>query len=118
MSSVKSRLFVEYIDPPASSGGAQGAAPGGHCSGWAFALCKQRQGCPKNSDFPNLLYTALQLWIQVGGNSSLRGYRGIENLTVAAKPVIDAWITTYLTGQGQNPTADGAANLNIHTKHI
>ncbi|CAL8277031.1 unnamed protein product [Merluccius merluccius] len=104
--------LVEYIDPPKAGG------PGGRWSGWTFALRTATQGLRSNSSFPNLLYTAVQLSIQAGGDRSLRGYQGLSNLTVQARGIIDSWIAAYIgsrapagQGYGQNSRAPDGPSL-------
>lgn len=108
--------FANYIEPEATK--KEPEAAGGRWSGWTFALRQQNRARLKNSDFPNLLYAAVQLSIQAGGTASLKKYRGLEDLTVQAQPVIDSWITAYLSGQRNQQAEEGEMIQNIRTKHI
>lgn len=74
-----------------------------HWIGWGYALRTIVQGGNTIPNFANMMYCALQLQIQVGGNRSLREYRGLENVTIPLKPVIDAWIQEY---EKQHAAAD------------
>lgn len=97
--------FAEYINPEAGAAAPDEDQAGGHWAGWEFALRTKPQNNLRNPKFINVLYAAVQLFIQAGGNLTLRGYAALDNAAVPGRLVIDAWIAAYIAGGGlgQNP---------------
>ncbi|XP_065147089.1 uncharacterized protein [Paramisgurnus dabryanus] len=91
------KRFSEYINPQQPAPVAQGAAAGGHWTGWAYALRQENPGNFTNSNICNLLYTALRLCTTVEGDTSLLNYQGLSNQTIYARPLINEWVQAYQT---------------------
>ncbi|XP_039220402.1 uncharacterized protein LOC120317685 [Crotalus tigris] len=67
-----------------------------HWIGWTYAFKTAQPGQNANRQFPNILYTAIQLQILAGGVRSLQQYQGLENMIISERNIIDAWVTQYV----------------------
>ncbi|XP_013926044.1 PREDICTED: uncharacterized protein LOC106552325 [Thamnophis sirtalis] len=65
-----------------------------HWIGWTYVFNTARPE-HTNKQFPNILYTAIQLQILAGGVQSLKRYEGLKNITIELRPFINGLVAQY-----------------------
>lgn len=86
-----------------------------HWIGWTYAFNPAQPGQNANTQFPNILYAAIQLQILAGGVKSLQQYQGLRNRTISQRNIVDAWVSQYAQNRqtGVNYSAQRSAASSV-----